>query len=87
MIDFDQAMLNPESVFADPKDVVACDDLSQEQKVAILRQWEYDAREMAVAEEENMPGNESDLLDRVIKALHALGAKVDIEHGGTKHGG
>jgi hypothetical protein len=46
-----------------------------------LKRWEYDAREMQVAEEEGFPAREPGcLLDAILAALHQLGAGPDIEH-------
>ena len=83
-----QAMLDPTSVFVCPDDV--CDEqyLTRDQKIKILRRWEYDARELQVAEEENMGGGPQDVLDEVLMALHRLDSDVDIEHSPpTKQGG
>ncbi len=81
MIDVKQAMLDPTSVFKDPTDVVADENLSRDQKIEILRRWEYDARELEVAEEEaGMAVLCPDMFDRVVQALHTLGAKRDTEH-------
>ena len=81
MIDVKQAMLDPTSVFKDPADVVADENLSRDQKIEILRRWEYDARELEVAEEEaGMAVLCPDMFDRVVQALHTLGAKRDTEH-------
>ena len=44
-------MLDPTMVFKDPTDVIADENLSRDQKIEILRRWEYDARELEVAEE------------------------------------
>ncbi len=52
MIDLKKAMLDPTMVFKDPKDVVANVELTRDQKIEILRRWEYDARQLEVAEEE-----------------------------------
>jgi len=53
-----------------------------------LRHWEYDARELQVADEENMGGGPADKLDEVSNALHDLDADIDIEHSPpTKQGG
>ena len=60
-MDFEKAKLNPATVFNSPQEVVSNQELSREQKIEILRQWEQDARLMEVAEEENMPGPESKL--------------------------
>ncbi|RME75860.1 MAG: hypothetical protein D6776_02350, partial [Planctomycetota bacterium] len=65
--------------------------LSRDDKIACLRQLEYDARERMVAEEESgIVGDPpaAELLERILAALHQLGAGVDTEHTPpTKHGG
>lgn len=84
----EKAMLDPISVFRSPTEVIDENTLTREQKIKILRRWEYDARELEVAEEENMGGGPPDMLDQVLKGLHRLGAEVDIEHSPpTKQGG
>ena len=81
MIDVNKAMLDPTMVFKDPKDVVADVELTRDQKIEILRRWEYDARQLEVAEEEaGMAVRQPDLFDRVVQALHALDVKRDMEH-------
>ncbi len=81
MIDVNKAMLDPTMVFKDPKDVVANVELTRDQKIEILRRWEYDARQLEVAEEEaGMAVRQPDMFDRVVQALHALNVKRDIEH-------
>ncbi len=81
MIDVNKGMLDPTMVFKDPKDVVANVDLTRDQKIEILRRWEYDARQLEVAEEEaGMAVRHPDMFDRVVQALHALDVKRDIEH-------
>lgn len=88
MTDIDKALLDPASVFDSPGDVLNADDISQDQKIEILRRWEYDARELQVASEENMPGNNSDILDRVLEALNKLGAtSAPQQNAPTKQGG
>ena len=79
-MDFEKAKLNPATVFNSPQEVVSNQELSREQKIEILRQWEQDARLMEVAEEENMPGPESKLLQPIRDALHALNYWPDTEH-------
>ncbi len=76
-VDLNRAMLNPSAVFLRPEDVVERDDLTREQKIEILRRWVYDARQLDVAEEENMGGEGQDMLYRVLKVLDALGATPD----------
>jgi hypothetical protein len=73
-IDFEQALFDPASVFATPEEVVAHPGLTRGQKIDVLKAWEYDAVEAAVATEEGMPGNENDLLRRVRLALASLAA-------------
>ncbi len=82
MIDVTKAMLDPTKVFKEPKDVVASNELTHNQKIEILRRWEFDARALEMAEEEAgtaILGPE--MFDRVVQALHALGAERDTEHG------
>ena len=78
-IDFDKAMRDPQRCFQEPANVVKDKTLSKEQKIKILKQWEYDAREQSVAEEENMPSgpDESYMLNRVKQALRELGVEDD----------
>ena len=90
MQEFEKALLNPAMVFKTPEEVVDSGDLSREQKIEILRRWEYDLRELQVADEESMtaPKPEAVTLDIVLKALHAVGAPPDVERTApTKQGG
>ena len=81
MIDVNKAMLDPTMVFEDPMDVVANDELTRDQKIEILRRWEYDARQLEVAEEEaGMAVRRPEMFDLVLQALHTLGVERDIEH-------
>ncbi|MDJ0896162.1 MAG: hypothetical protein QNJ92_13550 [Alphaproteobacteria bacterium] len=81
MIDVQQAMLDPTSAFKDPTEVVSDENLSRDQKVEILRRWEYDAHQLEVAEEEaGMAVRRPDMFDRVLQALHTLGVELDPEH-------
>ncbi len=86
--DIEKAKLDPGAVFTSPEEVAAHDALTIDQKIEILRRWEYDASEMAVAEEEGMMGGEPSLLARVLAALDSLGDGYDAEHSPpTKQGG
>ena len=71
-----------------PKDVLTREDLSRDEKVELLRQWELDLREGMVAEEENMPAAEPSAvtLDEVLDALRVLGAESEFQNVPTKHG-
>jgi hypothetical protein len=53
-----------------------------------LQRWEYDVRELQVAEEEGMEGPQPVTLDVVLRALRSLGAPADTERSApTKQGG
>jgi len=87
-MNIEQAMTNPTSVFANPDEVIQKKTLTRDQKIRILKRWEYDALELEVAEEENMGGGSPSILDQVLNALHRLDAEVDVDHSPpTKHGG
>ena len=88
MTDIEKALLNPVSVFRTPQEVLEAKDLSRDQKIEILRRWEYDARQLQVAEEENMVGPRINMLDRVINALRRLDAELNLDKSApTKQGG
>jgi hypothetical protein len=72
MVDLERALKDPSSVYRTPRDVVADKHLDRETKLMILRQWELDARELAVAEEENMQGNGPSMLSRVLRSIDLL---------------
>ncbi len=90
MTDIDKAFQDPKAVFTTPQAVLDDRDLCHKEKVAILKRWEYDARELDVAEEENMgePGEGPHELRSILRALHDLGESPDTEHSPpTKQGG
>ena len=88
-IDLRKALLNPALVFLGPEDVLKRDELTREQKIEVLRRWKFDALQLQVADEENMRSEQSsDILDRVLQALHALNANPNLEDSpSTRHGG
>lgn len=71
-VDYETALRNPAASFASPAAIVEHGGLDAAQKVALLRQWEYDESELAVATEEGMPGGESALLQQIAAALAVL---------------
>ena len=81
-MDYEKAKLKPAAVFKRPQEVVSSQELSREQKIEILRQWEQDARLMDVAEEESRPDPEPKLLQPIREAMHALNYWPDTEHSG-----
>lgn len=77
-VNLEQALLDPASVFATPEEVADHAGLTREQKIDILRLWEYDAAEAEVATEEGMRGGNDDLLRRIVLALDGLIGEVDV---------
>ena len=87
-LDLEQAMLDPSSVFASPEEVLGHAGLSREQKIEILRRWEYDEAEIAVAEEEGMPDGRPLMLRQILLALEQLVGDIDTDRRPpTKQGG
>jgi hypothetical protein len=80
------------SHYRHPRDILADDELSQDDKIALLQEWEVDLRQLMIASEENMPSASIDrsgfLLNAVHKSLAALGAKPldEAPAGATKLG-
>jgi len=87
--DISNALLDPSSQYRSPQDVVGDGRLTLDQKIEVLRRWEYDEAEVRVAEEEGMPGgNNGELLQQIVQALNGLAGSVDVEHTPpTKQGG
>ena len=93
--DFETALDGPAAAFGTPEALMQADSLSDEEKVRLLRRWEFDAREEAVAVEEGMPNappamehSGPDMLSRVLKALQSLTGEEQGEQAGpSKHGG
>lgn len=72
-INVERALLNPAAVFSAPMDVVRHPRLSRQEKRDILRQWEWDARQIEAAQAEGMPETgESSRLEEVLEAQRAL---------------
>ena len=70
--DIEKALRDPRAVFAEPSEVAAHTDLSPEFKLAILREWEQDARSMSRSESEGMGGGADSMLGRVELAIATL---------------
>jgi hypothetical protein len=88
MVDVEKALLDPGLVFKTPQELLANNELSREQKIEILRRWEYDVRQLQVAAEESMEGPQPVTLEAVLQALRAIGAAADPERSApTKQGG
>jgi len=73
-IDFDAALRNPPAVFSSPEEVLAHPELSIQQKIDILKQWECDVRDELVAADQGMPGGHDGMLRRILLTLEQVGA-------------
>lgn len=68
---FDRILADPASAYAIPEDVLKDSRLTRAQKIKVLEQWAFDARELQVAEEENMRGDSKPtMLHQVLVVLH-----------------
>ena len=87
--EFNKVLLDPAASFSFPADVLASEIFDRQDKIEILRRWEYDAVEMSVASEEGMTGpNGADLLQQIVNALRQLAGDIDTDHTPpTKQGG
>jgi len=81
--DRDEAFTKPESYFRHPRDVLALRDCPDEDKIAILLNWQRTLVQLQAASEENMlaegPGRSdvSEPLAAVTQALTELGYTAD----------
>lgn len=83
-----RALLDPAAEFETPNDILASSSMTREQKIEVLRRWEYDASELSVADDEGMPPGKSVSVAEVLEALHQLVPKIDTERRPpTKQGG
>ena len=75
---FETAKQDVGKVFATPAELCNARDLSSEQKIFLLKQWETDLRLLMVASEENMPGTNpgrtAEFLQAVLQKLEELHA-------------
>ena len=71
-IDIEKALQHPRAIFAEPKDVVEHPKLTRDVKLAILREWEQDARRLSASEEEGFRGGEESMLGRVEHAISVV---------------
>ena len=89
---FKQALADVSKTFRTPQAILEAADLSRQQKIDLLKQWETDLRLLMVASEENMtgnvPGRTAELLRQVLQSLDVLGARPGEEQKApTKAGG
>jgi hypothetical protein len=81
---FEELSADVSKHFASPEALLARNDLTREQKLALLRQWEYDLHLLQVATEENMtgdgpPGTNAEIIREVRAAAETLGAELQSE--------
>ena len=76
MTEYEQALHDPHAVFREPEEVLARQDLTTDQKHAILENWRQDALRLSASEGENMAGGEDAMLQRVCDALCELGQQT-----------
>jgi hypothetical protein len=50
------------------------------ERILVLRNWAYDARELEVAEEEGVGGSDASLLKPIRDSLRCLVGALDVEH-------
>lgn len=69
----EEKKVNPSAAYSHPNDVLADASLTKDEKIAILREWHYDAVRLQESAGENMTGGEPDRLQSVSNALLKLG--------------
>jgi hypothetical protein len=79
--DFEQAKLDPASVFHSPEDVLRVAGLSTEDKRAILVRWADDAEALLRATGEGMPPADNRNPAELLRAVHeAIESLADPQH-------
>jgi hypothetical protein len=76
---FEQALVNPTSVFAKPNEVVSTPVFSRKQKIDVLRRWEYDARMIQMRNQEGKVDESEELLAEILESLHELDYWPDLD--------
>ena len=76
-IDLDQAKLDPGSVFRAPEEVLGSEELSTEDKRAILVRWEADTEALLRATEEGMPPSDQRSPAELLRVLHEAMRQLD----------
>ena len=70
---------NPRVKYQTPQKLLADDNLSDEAKIRLLKEWAVDEQLKSIAEEENMLREDGNInqLSEVLKALLSLGVEFD----------
>jgi hypothetical protein len=72
-----EAIADPSRMFPNPMAVLDADNLTREEKIKVLKNWELDAKRLLESADENMTderGRERNQLPEIHKALRALAA-------------
>jgi pyridoxine/pyridoxamine 5'-phosphate oxidase len=73
-------LLDPGAHYATPAAVLADERLKQADRIQVLHRWEYDARQLMVAENEGMAmADVAELMEQIRDALEQLGAESQPE--------
>ena len=74
---FEQLLQDPPAAFTSPAQIVSSSEFTKQQKITLLRRWEYDADQLQAAEGEGLEsdGKESEMLVKVLAALEDLGER------------
>jgi len=88
---FERALQDTDRHFAAPQAILDNGEFTREQKIKLLRNWDYTLRLKLVASEENMAGPEpegstSEKLRQIGTALDSLDARDDEPDGPSKTG-
>ena len=89
-MDIERAKHDPSSQFNSPAEILQHNSISIDDKIAILKQWDYDTREQMVGEEESLGGSDNasdnnlgELLRDIRKALQSLDPSLDEDDTGN----
>ena len=75
----EEKKVNPSACYNHPDEVLNDGALTRDEKIAVLREWHYDAVRLQESAAENMTGGESDKLHSVSNALLKLGVEPAAE--------
>ena len=77
--DYEEMLTDVSAHFRTPADLLAAEGLTREQKIALLKQWDYDLQLLLTATEENMTGTGVHATAEKVRAVHAAMAKLGLE--------
>lgn len=78
-MNLDAILRDPSAAYEKPDDVLNDSNLNNDEKLEVLEQWEYDALELQVATDENMPGTTEVPLDEILAAKKKLTTKKPLK--------